>query len=369
MTADTIGGVWTYALELACALDRQGIDVAIATMGAPLNLGQIADARKLPNVEIFESKYKLEWMSEPWADVDAATDWLLDLEQRVVPDIVHLNGYCHAAASWTAPKLAVGHSDVVSWFKAVRGQNAPSGWNTYRTRVRHGLQAADCVAAPTSSMLRSLEENFGRLRNTRVVLNGREPSNFKSTTKEPIVFSAGRLWDEAKNVTALAKIAGDLPWRVYIAGDTSLPAEARINEINTGNLYSLGVLSSKHIAEWYSRAAIYALPARYEPFGLSILEAALSGCALVLGDIPSLREIWQHNAVFVPPDDENALRSAINELINDQRHRDEFSRRARNRALRFTPDQMADGYLRIYGELIEDRAVRMRLKTEDSICV
>ncbi len=32
------------------------------------------------------------------------------------------------------------------------------------------------------------------------------------------------------------------------------------------------------------------LPARYEPFGLSVLEAALSGCALVLGDIPSLRE-------------------------------------------------------------------------------
>ena len=41
-----------------------------------------------------------------------------------------------------------------------------------------------------------------------------------------------------------------------------------------------------------ARASIYALPARYEPFGLSILEAALSGAALVLGDIPSLREVW-----------------------------------------------------------------------------
>ena len=32
-----------------------------------------------------------------------------------------------------------------------------------------------------------------------------------------------------------------------------------------------------------SAASVYVLPAKYEPFGLSVLEAALSGCALVLG--------------------------------------------------------------------------------------
>ena len=63
----------------------------------------------------------------------------------------------------------------------------------------------------------------------------------------------------------------------------------------------LGRLSAGELADWYARAAIYALPARYEPFGLSALEAALSGCALVLGDIPSLREIWGDAALFVPP--------------------------------------------------------------------
>lgn len=33
MTADTVGGVWTYALELAQALDSRGIQIALATMG------------------------------------------------------------------------------------------------------------------------------------------------------------------------------------------------------------------------------------------------------------------------------------------------------------------------------------------------
>jgi hypothetical protein len=36
MTADTIGGVWTYALELAQALQSYDIELVLATMGAPL---------------------------------------------------------------------------------------------------------------------------------------------------------------------------------------------------------------------------------------------------------------------------------------------------------------------------------------------
>ena len=46
-----------------------------------------------------------------------------------------------------------------------------------------------------------------------------------------------------------------------------------------------GQLTTAEVRNVINTASIYALPARYEPFGLSILEAALSGCALVLGDI------------------------------------------------------------------------------------
>ncbi len=56
---------------------------------------------------------------------------------------------------------------------------------------------------------------------------------------------------------------------------------------------AVGRLGPEEMREQYARAAIFAHPARYEPFGLSVLEAALSGCALVLGDISSLRELWR----------------------------------------------------------------------------
>ena len=46
--------------------------------------------------------------------------------------------------------------------------------------------------------------------------------------------------------------------------------------------------------------------ARYEPFGLAVLEAAQAGCALVLSDIPTFRELWNGAAQFVPPGDDAA---------------------------------------------------------------
>ncbi len=65
-------------------------------------------------------------------------------------------------------------------------------------------------------------------------------------------------------------------------------------------------------------AAIFAHPARYEPFGLAVLEAAMAGCALVLGDIPTLRELWDGAAVFVAPGRPDRLGEALAALAADE---------------------------------------------------
>jgi glycosyltransferase involved in cell wall biosynthesis len=110
-----------------------------------------------------------------------------------------------------------------------------------------------------------------------------------------------------------------------------------------------------------ARASIYALPARYEPFGLSALEAALSGCALVLGDIPSLREVWGEAATYVDPDDADALTAAIARLASDDTLRDERARLARERGTRFGAAAMTERYLDLYRALAaRGRARRAR---------
>ena len=356
MTADTVGGVWTYALQLATALGEHGVEVAIATMGTPVTAQQRQESEQIPNLEVFESCFKLEWMEDPWDDVKQAGLWLIQLEQRLQPDIVHLNGYVHAALPWQAPTLVVGHSCVLSWWEAVKGEPAPVSWDRYRQEVSRGLQAANLVIAPSAAMLASLDAHYEFIVNKKVIPNGRDSAVFYPSVKKEFILTAGRLWDEAKNIAILESLAPQLLWHLYIAGEEKCPSEephrAETGIQTDSSPIRLGCLSTEELASWYAHAGIYALPARYEPFGLSVLEAALSGCALVLGDIPSLREIWEDAAVFVPPDDKNAIAPAINALITDLPRRHQLADRARTRALEFTPQRMVSGYLEAYQDLM-----------------
>jgi glycosyltransferase involved in cell wall biosynthesis len=345
MTSDTVGGVWTYALELARALGKQDVEVALATMGAALRAEQKAEAQALPRLQVFESEFRLEWMEDPWEDVDCAGEWLLDLEAEVRPDFIHLNSFTHGALPFRGPKLVTGHSCVLSWWKAVRGGEAPSEWDCYRARVRRGLHAADVVTAPTDFMFSALEEHYGAPKVRVLTPNGRDPERFTPRKKDNFILTAGRLWDDAKNAAALDRIARYLPWPVYAAGAAT---ENEDGEPPFRRLQPLGRLSTECMGQWMGRAAIYALPARYEPFGLSALEAGLAGCALVLGDIPSLREVWGDAAIYIPPQETPGLQSAIELLIEDDSLRADLGARARRRALTFSSDRMATKYLTAY---------------------
>ena len=121
MTGDAVGGVWTYALVLARALAPHGVRVTLATMGARPGAAQRADA-DAAGIDLVVSDFRLEWMDDPWEDVARAGEWLRSLERDVAPDLVHLNGYAHGALDWRAPVVVVAHSDVCSWWRAVRGE-------------------------------------------------------------------------------------------------------------------------------------------------------------------------------------------------------------------------------------------------------
>ncbi|MCX6967178.1 MAG: glycosyltransferase family 4 protein [Verrucomicrobia bacterium] len=353
MTADTVGGVWSYALELAAALQPYGTEIALVTMGAPLARDQRRDLKRLNHIEVFETGYRLEWMDDPWHDVDAAGEQLLEIERTLTPDVVHLNGYAHGALPWRTPVLMVAHSCVVSWWQAVHHLAPPSKYDEYKRRVVAGLRGAECVVAITGAMLASLKENYGFSGRSRVISNGSQARSLSAGGKEPFILGAGRVWDEAKNFSLLDAVAPRLKWPVYVAGDCRHPNGSPKNFVN---LNLLGPLPSHTLAGQMSRASIYALPARYEPFGLSILEAALCGCALVLGDIPSLRELWNHSAVFISPEDAQGLEKALLELIASPEQLQAMGCRARQRALGYSATAMAGAYLETYAELISSSA-------------
>ena len=349
MTADTVGGVWTYALDLTRALRHRGVEVFLATMGAKASPQQQKAAQAAGAAGLAESTLRLPWMEQPWQDVEVAGDWLLDIAERVQPDVIHLNEPVFGKLDWPAPTVAVVHSCVLSWWENVRNAPAPAEWNRYREEMRHGLLETDEVVAPSTWMLDTVRRLY-EVRGGRVIPNGRDPDMFTPEAKQPFVFAAGRLWDQAKNLGALDRVAKGLEWPVYVAGESQHPAGGEHPRFK--HCRTLGPLPAEDVAAWLRRASIYAFPAKYEPFGLSVLEAALAGCTLVLSDLATLRELWDGAAVFVSPDEQPTLRLAIRSLIEDSGLRNALAMRARRRAAELTPERMARAYLEVYTGLL-----------------
>lgn len=312
MTADAIGGVWTYTRELTEALSGRGVETLVAVMGgAP---------REQLAAEVRYSPLQLEWQDRAGTDSrERAVEWLRGIADEFQPDLLHLNGYAPAATDWDVPVVVVAHSDVCSWWRAVHGCDPPPEWQLYRETMCAGLAKAAVVVAPTKAMLRELPLE----REGRVIHNfTREPGS--NIAKENFILAAGRAWDKAKNMAMLEEIAPRLDRQLRIAGGDVPRAEMR---------------------DLMSRAAVFAHPAKYEPFGLAVLEAARHRCALVLADIPSLRELWEGAAIFATD-----WVSALNSVKDGGKDTEELGQTAYRRSLEFTPERAADAYMDAYAE-------------------
>jgi glycosyltransferase involved in cell wall biosynthesis len=351
MTADAVGGVWHYALALCAALPK--IRFVLAVMGPMPGAVQREASGRLDNVVLEEYGHRLEWMQGAAGHLDSSRHWLTLLARRYRADLLHVNGYAHARNDTGLPTLAVAHSDVLSWWRAVHGKAAPREWGSYRREVVAGLRAADRVVAPTSAVLDDLAHHYGFDPGCGIVIpNGIDIASYMPRPKRAAIMAAGRLWDEAKNLALLDEAAAGIDWSIEVAGDANHP-EGGQARLRIGR--ALGILTPAEMAERLGTTAIYAAPARYEPFGLGILEAAASGCALVLGDIPSLRENWDGAALFVPPDDATAWRTTLSCLIACDSRREALGEAARRRALNFTRERMAARYAELYRELADAR--------------
>ncbi|HXQ89787.1 MAG TPA: glycosyltransferase family 4 protein [Solirubrobacterales bacterium] len=347
IATDTVGDAFACTAELSAALEAEGVEVVVATMGPRLRRAQRA---MLPG-RVHESGFRLEWMEDSWVDVAAAGRWLQILEEEERPDVVHLCSYAHGALPLAAPKVVVAHSSVLSWWRAVHGSDAPPEWGHYREQMAAGLDGADAVVAPTQAMLEELERDHRLRPGVSCVIHHGSPAPAVASDvgKSALVLGAERIWDAAKNLATLDAAAARLAWPVTVAGDLGPTGRVRFAE-------STGSLDPSALAELRRSASIFAAPTAYEPTGRGILAAARERCALVLGYIPSLRELWGDAAIFVQPDDDRALHEVLETLIDDRHLRMQLAERAQRRAAELSIQRTARAYRKLYERLVAERA-------------
>jgi glycosyltransferase involved in cell wall biosynthesis len=353
MTADAVGGVWQYALDLASGLKPHGIETVLAVLGPDPSAAQRA-AADAAGLAVFETGLPLDWTARQAREIEDASWALARLATDVQPDIVHLNGPAPAAcAIFPAPVLVVAHSCVATWWAANRPGPVPPEFAWRMDLTRRGYLAADAIVAPTAAFAEATRLAYGLPVAPTVVRNGRRTADLPAAPAEPVVFTAGRLWDDGKNLATLDRAAARLSRPVLAAGPLAGPNGARIA---LKHVRALGGLDDRQIAQRLSARPVFVSTARYEPFGLAVLEAAQAGCALVLSDIPTFRELWSGTAIFVPADDDQALALSLDCVLRDSQMRHRLGRAAKERSRAYSAEAMSARMLSVYRSLVATSA-------------
>ena len=360
MTADAVGGVWQYALDLAKGLRPHGVRTTIAVMGPAPSADQQALA-EANGAKIILTDLPLDWMADDAREVEETGRAVACIAAQVKPDLLHLNSPALAAQTpFDVPVVAVCHSCVTTWWQAVKSGPLPEEFVWRTELVARGYAAADRLLAPTLAFARTTAQAYGLVHTPQVVRNGRRSAAVsRSAPSEDFVFTAGRLWDEGKNFQIIDQVSSRLTVPILAAGPLVGPNGTRVE---ASHARPLGRLNDSEIARHLSREPIFISMARYEPFGLAVLEAAQRGCALVLSDIPTFRELWEGAALFVVPDDEAAAAEAINRLLQDPESRAAMGRAARERADGYTVEAMSAGVLNAYHSVLRRTSPRSSLE-------
>ncbi len=346
ITTDAVGGVWTYTMDLAGALAEAGAVVRVVTLGPRPGREQRVEARRR-NLDVVETGHTLEWMAPGRDAIRLAGKAVARLARAFGADVVQLNTPALAAeVRFAARVVAVNHSCVATWWAAVHGSKLPERYAWCAAMTGEGLAAADVAVTPTAAFAAAVQDVHALRRLPRAVHNGRAPASPASGAEIDEIFAAGRLWDEGKNVRALNSAACRVAWPVRAAGDMAKPEGGRVR---FAELKATGHWPGEQVRRHLALRPIFVSPARYEPFGLAILEAAQAGCALVLNDIPSLRELWGDAALFVDADDPADLAGGLQRLIDDRARRRALGRAAQAHATHYSVRAMVDGMVAIYG--------------------
>jgi len=325
--------------------------------------------------------FRLEWMQEAEEDLAESSAFLAALVRELRPDILHLNQFCYGNLPVDVPRVVMAHGDLITWKNAVhdhgiydqatnnrlineRARRPDRTLIWYRNMVGSGLAAADAVVAPSAWMLERISVAYGRPRRAEVIYPGRNPIFFNPyVSKDDCVLAVGRLVDASKQVFLLTQQPYSVPVCIVGAEHTvpvpRIPIRADVKVDTEQNSVAIrGPQTEAQLRALYSRAAIYAATARYEPLGMAALEAAFSRCAIVANDIPSFREIWGDAALYFRTNDGASLADKIRLLNSDRPMRRAYAEMAYTRAReRFTTKRMIDDCLQLYRSLVSVRSI------------
>lgn len=291
--APWIGGVESHVQHLAAGLRGLGVGLEVATTGGGPAV-EVIDGVTVRRFAAFAPGGNYHISPELFRFVRRSADRF---------DIIHAHSY-HSLTSLVAALGASRTQMVVTTHYHGVGHSAvrQALHVPYRPAARWMLnKAARLVCVSKSEERLLLEANPSLAGRTVVIPNGIDTAFFGAHSgerEEGLVLAVARL-ESYKRIDRLIEAVTHLPseYHLLVAGTGPQQAELEMMAQQrglAGRVRFAGALPDAALREAYRRAAVYVSLSSREAFGMTLLEAAASGCPVVASDLPSHSELREY---------------------------------------------------------------------------